>query len=199
MAGRPSTRVKSKEVPRELNLLPIMNVIMILIPFLIMTAAMIELTIIDTSLPSRGSKTLGDKDKTPDKPKLNLTLFITQEGFILAGYGGVLQVNNGGEAEGEGDEAKKESKRFRIEKVAVEGKDGKEEMDYDWDKLLKNLKKVKKIYPHHYSIILLPDNEVKYETIIKLMDLAREYSEMKNGKEVKKPMFPNPVLAWSVT
>ena len=198
MAGRPSFKVKSKEGSHELNLLPIMNVIMILIPFLIMTAAMIELTIIDTSLPSRGSATPGEKEKTPDKPKLNLTLFITQEGFILAGYGGVLQVDNGVATESEEDKAK-ESKRFRIDKISVDGKDGKKEMDYDWDKLVKNLKKVKKSYPHHYSIILLPDNEVKYEIIVKLMDLSREYSETKNGKVVKEPMFPNPVLAWSVT
>ncbi len=155
------------------------------------------MTIIDTSLPSRGSSSDGKTDTSPDKPKLNLTVFITNEGFILAGYGGVLQVNNG-ETEGE-ENAAPESKRFKIEKVAAEDKNGKKAMDYDWDKLAKNLKKVKKSYPDHYSIIILPDNDVKYDTIIKLMDISREYAETKNGKEVKKPMFPNPVLAWSVT
>lgn len=202
MAGRPSLKVKSHEAVQELNTLPIMNVFMILIPFLLLSASFVELTIVDTTLPSRGSsKDKGSQDNA-DKPKLNLTVFITNEGFVLAGFGGVLQVGGeeGGEEGKEEEAAAASSKRFRIEKVAARDKAGRDVMEYDWDKLLENLLKVKKAFPDHYTIIILPDNEVAYKTIIRLMDLSREYVEKKpDGSTARHLLFPSPIMAWSVT
>ncbi|MCZ7583822.1 MAG: biopolymer transporter ExbD [Deltaproteobacteria bacterium] len=145
MAGRPSHRVRSKEKVQELNVLPVMNVFAILVPFLLLSAAFVQLTIVDTSLPARGS---GESTKEPedDKPKLNLTVFIRDDGFMLAGYGGVLLLDeqNGGETPPEGGEAPA-STRFTIEKKEIEGK-----LDFDWDRLRETLVKVKEAYPKHF-------------------------------------------------
>jgi len=202
MAGRPSGRIRSKEQLQEMNILPIMNVFMILVPFLLLTAAFVQLTIVETSLPARGKSVSSPDAEVPkDKPKLNLTVFLQEDGFILAGFGGVLQLEEAEEAEKpeEGEaETPPEAKRFTIEKKTVIEK-GKAVKEYDWDRLQKTLKKVKEAFPNHYSIILLPDNEISYETIVKMMDVSREFDELlPDGKKTKKWLFPSPVLAWAV-
>lgn len=198
MAGRPSGRIRGKEPLQEMNILPIMNVFMILVPFLLLTAAFIQLTIVDTSLPARGKPVSSQDVEVPkDKPKLNLTVFLQDDGFILAGYGGVLQLEAVEKPE-EGEEEALSAKRFTIEKKMVI-KDGKTAKEYDWDRLQETLKKVKEAFPNHYSIILLPDNEVPYETIVKMMDVSREFDELlPDGTKTKKWLFPSPVLAWAV-
>ena len=201
MAGRPSGRIRSKEPLQEMNILPIMNVFMILVPFLLLTAAFIQLAIVDTSLPARGKSVSSQDVETPkDKPKLNLTVFLQDDGFILAGFGGVLQLEEVEKPEGDAEEgeAPPAAKRFTIEKKTVE-KDGKSSKEYDWDRLQGTLKKVKDAFPNHYSIILLPDNEISYETIVKMMDVSREFDELlPDGTKTKKWLFPSPVLAWAV-
>lgn len=198
MAGRPSGRIRGKEPLQEMNILPIMNVFMILVPFLLLTAAFIQLTIVDTSLPARGKSISSQETEAPkDKPKLNLTVFLQEDGFILAGYGGVLQLEEAKEPV-KGEEEAPSAKRFTIEKKTVV-KDGNAVKEYDWDRLQKTLKKVKEAFPNHYSIILLPDNEISYETIVKMMDVSREFDELlPDGTKTKKWLFPSPVLAWAV-
>ncbi|MBZ0271419.1 biopolymer transporter ExbD [bacterium] len=187
MAGRPSQRIHGKYDKRDLNILPVLNVFCILIPFLLLSASFVSLTIVDTALPARGKPDQAQAESSaPDKPKLTLTVFIRDEGFTLAGYGGVLDVGDAPAGEGDASTAN----RFVIEK-----KNG----EYDWDKLLGNLKKVKESFPQHYSIILLPDNEISYGTIVKVMDISREYeSTTPDGGRQQHWLFPSPVLAWSV-
>lgn len=193
MAGRPSQRIRSKYAPEELNILPVMNVFMILVPFLLLSSAFVQLTIVDTSLPARAkSSTTAEETPPENKPKLNLTVFVTNDGLLLAGYGGVLEV----QGETPAGQSEPASNRFKIDMKEVAG--GAKE--YDWDAFRDNLKKVKEAFPQHYSIIILPDNEVKYSVIIKLMDVSREYVTKKDdGTTERQWLFPTPILAWSVT
>ena len=67
-----------------LNLVPIMNLVTILIPFLLTALKSVELAIIETKLPaiSQGGP---PPDDVPDKPPLSLTLALTGTGVrILA-------------------------------------------------------------------------------------------------------------------
>ncbi|MCZ7585318.1 MAG: hypothetical protein M5R36_19380 [Deltaproteobacteria bacterium] len=105
----------------------------------------------------------------------------------------LVDEQNGGETSPEGVEAPA-STRFTIEKKEIEGK-----LDFDWDRLRETLVKVKEAYPKHFSIILLPDNGIDYATIVRMMDVSREY-EIKAPDGTKKTewLFPSPVLAWAV-
>ena len=175
-----------------------MNVFCILIPFLLLTAVFVQLTIISTNLPNAAaaSNKTTDESPTPDIKKLNLTVFITKEGFTLAGYGGVLDV---GDKPVE-DEAKGKSRTVIPKKVVGKDRDGNDILEYDFEKLQQNLIKIKETFPGHYSIILLPENNVKYENIIQTLDHSREYNVKKpDGTEETRELFVNPVLAGGIT
>lgn len=200
MGARPSIRRHYTEGESELNLIPLMNVFCILIPFLLLTAVFVQLTIINTNLPTAASLENEDAKKeespTPEVKKLNLTVFITNEGFTLAGYGGILDV--GGEEDKTGDE--KKSRTVIPKKVVGKDRDGNDILEYDFEKLQENLIKIKEAFPSHYSIILLPENHVKYETIIETMDCSREYEhKLPDGTWENKELFVNPVLAGGIT
>jgi biopolymer transport protein ExbD len=64
----------------ELNLVPIMNLVTILIPFLLMGAQFVEYSIIESSLPSICASC--DLDAKLDEP-LSLTVGLTSSGFVL--------------------------------------------------------------------------------------------------------------------
>ena len=207
MAARPSVRRRRNEFNGEVNLIPLMNVFCILIPFLLLTAVFVQLSVIDTQLPTSGSTATpvpGNDSPTPTPPpKLNLTVWIRfpdlqadrEGGFTLAGYGGVLAVEGEGE---EAQEAKDAKTIIPMKKIGTD-RNGQDILDYDYDKLQEHLKKVKEAYPGHYSIILLPDREVLYETIIKVLDYSREYREKQSDGTVKtKELFINPVLAFGM-
>jgi len=193
MAGRPSQRRHHEEEVVEINLIPLMNMICILIPFMIMAAVFVQLSIIDTSLPTAvapGEKVEEDPAK---KPKLTLTVAMSKEGFSIAGYGGVLNI-----ASDQENAAKdKEQPPFIIpKKIVGKNPDGTDILEFDYASLQENLIKVKDKYPDQYSIILLPESHVVYQEIIDAMDTAREVrSKDASGKEITRILFPSPVLA----
>lgn len=196
MPGRPSLKKHlALSGTRDINLIPLMNVFCILIPFLIMVAIFVQVSIVDVVLPAAAEQTTTEsKEKAPPEeqkapPKLNLTVAITKQGFIIAGYGGVLDVVGvcGSVSEPQQEGA---MPRYIIPKRA----DGQ----WDFDCLQKNLIRIKEAYPDQFSIIILPEGDISYQTIIDVMDVAREYKTTENGKKVAKIMFPSPVLAGGV-
>ena len=72
----------------DLNLVPIMNLVTILIPFLIMAAEFVQLAVIDSTLPAIGAPT--PQEEKPDTPPLSLSLAITARGVTVMGADAVL-------------------------------------------------------------------------------------------------------------
>lgn len=64
----------------ELTLLPFMNLMTLLIPFLLLSAQFVSLAVIDSSLPG-----IIVNDGGPDVDPLHLTVGIGDEGFVLRG------------------------------------------------------------------------------------------------------------------
>ena len=88
---KPSERRNFKEEGMELNLVPMMNLVSILIPALLISAAFIEISVINVAAPAIGSAPEQEQQQDkPDKPPLNLTVTITDKGYTVAGSGGVL-------------------------------------------------------------------------------------------------------------
>lgn len=185
MAGRPSQRMRGKSALQEVNILPIMNVFCILIPFLLLTASFVQLTIVDSSLPAQSSARQAVESAsptpTPEEKHLNLTVMITAQGFSVAGYGGVLNVS--------GEQAEEGEKPQTIIEKMPNG-------EFDFDKLVEVMVRIKEAYPGQFSVILLPEQTIQYDVIIKIMDLARKYKKKNEmGNEVEELLFPNPILA----
>lgn len=130
----------------DVNLTAVMNIFLILIPFLILTAAFVKIAIIDFSLPTTGGG-VGSAQPPPEE-KMILTV-------IDIKANGQFQLKSTG------------SKFDPI--YPTNAKDR-----YDYKKLVSQLKQLKTKHQVIEDIILIPDSQVKYDIIIQVMDRCRE-------------------------
>ncbi len=84
MAYRPSKRMRHHHYREELNLTPIMNIFMIIVPFLLLTAVFAKTVVIDVYLPQENQSEL---DPAIDNLPEILTIKVTENGFELSGIG----------------------------------------------------------------------------------------------------------------
>jgi len=166
---------------QNLDLTPIMNLVTILIPFLIMAAEFVQLAVIDSTLPAIGPPSPPEEE--PDKPPLSLSLAITEMGVTVLGADAVLFPDGAPEME-EGD-ARPPTIPCSSGSVC-KGVD-----DYDWDKLALKLGEIKDEYPDDENVILVPDNNIRYEIIVKTMDISRD--DKSSG--TARTLFPYVVIA----
>jgi len=85
MASR-SKPIKAK----DLDLLPIMNLFSILIPFLLSVASFQKLGIVEVNLPQRSDMVMNEEPPEPDDQALNLTVAITRDYLQIVARGGML-------------------------------------------------------------------------------------------------------------
>jgi biopolymer transport protein ExbD len=167
MAHKPSERRHGEDKTPPLNLTPIMNLIIILIPALLLTAAFVQIAVINVSAPQIGSGVAEEKPEDSNEKKLNLTVAVTDKGFTVAGSGAVL----GGEGAEEAGPT--------IPKKA----DG----EYDYEALTNKLAEIKDAFPDETKMILNAEPNIKYKVIVATMDASREVEG--------KLLFPDVVLS----
>ncbi|MDM7919842.1 MAG: biopolymer transporter ExbD [Methanosarcina sp.] len=163
-------RLKRKEMEdEEPNLVPIMNMFLVIIPFLLMSASFYQIKAVNTSIPVLSS---GAEDKAGEENTISLTVVaeLKKESIKLSVMSDRLT-----------DE---ELQQFKAEYPA-EGNSG-----FPMDKYSSHLQGIKSKYPKSETLILIPDNSIDYETIIRAMDMARKAGEV--------ILFPNVVLSGSV-
>ena len=208
--------VKRKKIPvPELDLVPIMNLVTILIPFLIMAAEFIQLAVIDSSAPPIGKP---PPTETQEEDPFQLIVMIMDNGLYIDGSRSVKQLvygdEAGGASSGDGDKKEREP-TFRCT-------DGQAELDtceskdhYNWQALAQELVKIKEDASSGENrvedIILMPDHEIRYEVIVRAMDVVRDGAGLvdlnsswrklpepgdKNYREDKAPvvLFPEVVI-----
>ncbi len=127
----------------DVNIIGVMNVFLLIIPFLLMTAAFIRLAAVDLSLPSM-AKGRRPADASP-KNLVLVILAIRETGFQL-----------------------KSSLDVKFDPIAINRN------QYDYVKLVEQLKVIKAKQPQAEDIIISPESKVKYDVIIKAMDRCRE-------------------------
>lgn len=168
-------KTKKLSETADVNVIPFIDMLSVIIIFLIMVAAFFNLSILDASLPSAGeeqSAELVQKKEEENQQNLNLTVAITQRGFYIGGAGAILTQKEG-------------------EPTIPKKPDG----TYDFDALNQKLWEVKQKFPDNWDIILLPEDAIDYQTLLKTMDASREIYIEENGKKVKRVMFPNVGIA----
>lgn len=170
---------KRNEEAEELNLVPIMNLVTILIPFLLMAAQFISLAVIDSTLPAIGPPQPQQQDDT-DKP-LNLSVIITNQGYTIAGAESVLP-----------NEGSDKGPTVPCLESGCPTPDS-----YDAKELTRLIGLVKDQYPDDQNVILVPESRVPYGVLVKTMDATREDpSTMVDGKP--RELFPYVVIAGGV-
>ncbi len=169
---------RKKEADPELDLVPIMNMVTILIPFLLLSVQFVNLAVIDSTLPAI-SKEVSTTEK-PEEEKLNLSVAITDKGFTILGASGVL-----GNPKGEGSTVP----------CVPEGCPNVDA--YDTKKLTELLGQIKDEYPEEQNVILVPESSIPYEVLVATMDATREDVNTKvDGKP--RELFPYVVIAGGV-
>ncbi len=150
---------------RDLDLVPIMNLVTILIPFLLLAAQFVTFAVIDTSLPS------GAAPEVDDATALQLTVSITPEGFVVTGRDAVLGPTG-------------------VALPCVPAGCTTPE-SYDTDRLATLARELAARHPDEEQVIVVPASEIPYEVLVRAMDAARE----DRSAGAPRPLFPTVVIA----
>jgi biopolymer transport protein ExbD len=170
---------------QDINLIPIMNLVTILIPFLLMAAEFVQLAVIDSTLPAIGPPQAIEEE--PDKPPLNLSLAVTEMGITVLGADAVLN------PEGAAPPAEGEERPPTVPCTSGGECNGLD--DYEWAELTRILGLIKDEYPDDENVILVPDSRVQYEILVKTMDSSREDRANPGPDGKPRLLFPFVVIA----
>ncbi len=162
----------------ELNLAPLLDIIVSVIPMLLLSVVFMQIKMIETSVPQIVAKKIQEQ-REEKKPDLSLALIVSGE----TGFNVILN-NNG------------TTKEF---KVALKNN------KFDYDNLTKTASDLKKQYSDLFSVDLLPEGTVPYDEIVQTMDSIRRLptsenkltvTDKKTGEKVETDlMFPDVVFA----
>jgi len=166
-------RVKD-QTEAELNLLPIMNLFVALIPFLLVGTAFFHMSVLNVSVPTQ-TDGLDVTDMTNKQKivKVVMTVQISQEGFKVFGMSEELSLK----------ELNGLTKHFN-----------KDKKEYRFSQLTSHLADIKNRYKKSDTVIIVPDKNIQYNTIIQTIDAARK--RMTGEKE--NFMFTNVVVTSKV-
>ena len=168
MARLGRMRPQSEE-DTELNMVPIMNMFMVLIPFLLMSASFYQIKAINTSVPLH-AETHADDFSNDEKEKITVVLELKEKEIRISGL----------------SETPNDLFLSDLKTVILRQSNSKASMD----ELVDFLKGLKSRYPASDTLILIPDEEVLYREIVQTMDNARDYEAER--------LFPNIVLSGSL-
>lgn len=205
---KPSERRNFKDEDMELNLVPMMNLVSILIPALLISVAFVEIAVINVSAPAIGSSPEQEEPEKKEEEPLNLTVTITDKGYTIAASGAVLGPD-GQEAGADAgptiplaqktvscakyvDTVPPPRKKNRGSGECTEGSQTKGFEVYDNEKLADKLIEIHEAFPDERRIIIAAEPDVEYEAITDVMDASREYKDP--GGETR-PLFDEVVLS----
>lgn len=174
-------RRPKKEEP-ELNITTFLNLMVVLVPFLLITAVFSRVTIMELSLPTGGSSSDNNKQQ------LSIEVIVREKG---------LEISNG----------KQVLARFPLLKAAdiiaandddVESGAASTELDksklYDLKLLSKYLTKIKGKYPDKTDAIVLMESNIEYRVLIRIMDAVRSTFIRQTGAEGEADVLQQVVL-----
>ncbi len=203
-------RRQSTQQPPDVNLAPIMNMVVILIPMLLLSVVFMSVGVINVS--SQSGSLVGEPT-IEEEPPLNLEIEIRADGFEMKTRDGRIPAISKCPSDGpticlekQGDTLagfEKAAKLDAEERSSEANRKYDETMAaYDWNALYERLKEIKAAHEQETTVRITADAKMPYTMVVRTMDLARfeldgesfaSNSEMwKAGK--KRPLFPDPVL-----
>jgi biopolymer transport protein ExbD len=155
----------------ELNLVPFLDIVTNVIMFLLMTTTFAAaLGDINVSSPTRA--TVSDQSEVPPDQKkqdLNLTVQISDKGYIIAASGAVLYEND---------------VPGRLPTIPKKGS------DYDYTALTAKMRAIKDNFADETRVIINANPEITYETVVAAMDAIRT--------DGSRELFPGVILSAGV-
>ena len=153
----------------ELNMIPIMNMFMVLIPFLLMSASFFHIKAINTSIPIHAD-TPSKQQSAKQVKKITVVLEIRDDDLRISAL----------------SDTPNDLQLSAMETVLP--RTGKKAISIE--AIARHLKALKQQYPESDTMILIPSEDVTYHEIVQAMDCARAYQS--------ESLFPNVVLSGSL-
>jgi len=181
MAYKPSLRRSQKLEPMSLDIRPVMNLMVVLIPLLLAGSVFTKLAIKQLNLPPKSAGGGGGEEEKPAEieKRLGLSVIISKRGFFIASRSGFLQA----------DERKKEED---VEPSISLDEEGRYNFEALQAKLIEIKQKVIETdYSDKKSIIITAEADVAYKFLIKTMDFVTIYTD-KEGNE--QELFPQVII-----
>ena len=146
-------RRRRLEAP-ELNVTAFLNLMVVLVPFLLITAVFSRIVILQLILPQ------GAAADSPDLPEIEIEVIIRDN---------ALEIGDG---------------RRVVHRI------GNKEEGYDFQGLSEILLELKKAYPDKRSATVLVEPEIRYETVVAVMDATRQAEVAQLGGVERVELFP---------
>jgi biopolymer transport protein ExbD len=185
-------RKKSKftESAEDLNLVPIMNLVLVLIPAVLFQTQLVKIGMVNVSAPKIGPSKPQKDQETPDTKPLGLTVALSKDkGFLLKATGGDLFDLLGVTKVGDEPSVQIPLTTDKYLKQSESGTD--EEVDiktYDYPTLYNHLSKLKDVYKDEKLLTLTADPDLEFKHLIRTMDVVRyrfkKSLPLKNMKDI---------------
>ncbi len=168
---------EAEEPNYDLDLAPMLAMMVALIPILLLSTVFVRVKIIESPLPQVIQQAIKEDAKNGER-----SVEVSLNANLKSGFTIVVDVNG-----------KKSSNRVSL-------KSG----ELDLDGLKKGLVRVKKKYPRSFKLMLKPSKELSYKQIVQIMDSVRDTGDsgekftIKNSKTQESAttnlLFPNVVF-----
>jgi len=168
-------RKKRVQSFNNVNLTPLLDFIVAVIPVLLLSVTFFDYVTLDASLPTFVSSE-EQRVVNNNEEKLGLTVAITDDGFVIGGQGGLLKVNGG-------------------ETIIRKTANG----NYNYISLNNKMSEIKKRFSKEWTVIIVPQSDTKFETLINTMDATREFLVVdSSGKMQRQVLFPDVVVGGGI-
>lgn len=168
------SRFQNAREVADVNLIPVMNLFVTLIPFLLLAAAFYHVSVIPTSLPSQ---TEGTSDTANDDVSVTVNLLVEKDKIRLTASSATLDEETLSE--------------LTLEIMRQKG-------EFDLDMLTSALVEIKKRYKKSDTVIVLPSDDIPYREVVQILDTSRERRVKTKNSEKSEPLFPVVVLSRKV-
>ena len=160
----PRGKKRAEEKLDDLNLVPIMNLVVCLIPIVLFGMSLVKIGVINVNAPKFGMGQAAPADD--DKKPLNLTVAIAENGFRLTAGGADINQVLGVAAPAAADPAAAAGQPAGV--VIPKKKD-----KYDFVKLYLDLVKIKDAFPDETIINLTADAKIPIKYVVGVIDSMR--------------------------
>jgi len=159
----PRARRRKHAESTDIDLTPYMNLLVVLAPFLLVTAVFERLSALEIYLPqpAAAEATAGAKPPAQQEEQLLLTISISDKGILVANGAQLITL---------------------VPPTAT---------GYDLPALSAALQQLKARYPTTDSAAILSKGNVPYDTLVSVMDTTREAQATVDGKQKHYTLFPN--------
>ena len=158
-AEKKMARVARVPDAEDLNLTPIMNMVLVLIPLMLLNVVFMTISVIEVTMPQRSAGAAQNGE-----PPKRLQLFISQQGFTVVESGASLPALENCPGGGPTICPLKEESEGTLETDC-----------HDWRRLYNTLLEIKQKpdWADHEQIEIVADSSVNFGVLVKAMDVSR--------------------------